>query len=68
MIPSYGIRQRRFAYSIGRGSSGAIFDLAVAYDGELNDPVRQGRDMIVLGLPTNLKFAEGRARIAACAV
>ncbi|MGZ6316779.1 MAG: cellulose biosynthesis cyclic di-GMP-binding regulatory protein BcsB [Anaerolineales bacterium] len=48
----------QIAYGIGRGSSGAIFDLAVAYDGELNDPVRQGRDMIVLGLPTNLKFAK----------
>ncbi len=48
----------QIAYGIGHGASGAIFDLAVAYDGELSDSIRQDRDLIVLGLPTNLKFVK----------
>ena len=46
----------QIAYWLGRQASGAIIDFALAYDGEISDQVRQSHDMIVAGLPSNLKL------------
>lgn len=44
----------QIALQLGRQSSGALFNLAVAYDGEIPDDIRNGRNMIVIGLPSDL--------------
>lgn len=46
----------QIAFWLGRQASGSIIDFTLAYDGEINDQVRQNHDMIVVGLPTNLKL------------
>ncbi len=46
----------QIGYLLGRRASGAIIDFALAYDGEITDKVRQSHDMIVVGLPNNLKL------------
>jgi hypothetical protein len=46
----------QIAYWLGRRASGAIIDFALAYDGEISDKVLQSHDMIVVGLPKNLKL------------
>ncbi len=46
----------QIAYWLGRRAGGAILDFALAYDGEISDQVLQSHDMIVTGLPSNLKL------------
>ena len=46
----------QIAYGLGRQVNGAVFDLAVAYDGAVPDEIQNDRDLILVGLPTNLKF------------
>jgi len=46
----------QIAYGLGSRVNGAVLDLAVAYDGAVPDEIQNNRDLIVLGLPANLKF------------
>jgi cellulose synthase operon protein B len=46
----------QIAYWLGRQASGSIINFTVAYDSEISDQVRQNNDMIVVGLPINLKI------------
>ena len=46
----------QIALQLGRQASGALFNLAVAYDGEIPDEIRNGRDLIVIGLPSKTKL------------
>ena len=54
--PSSWAVASQIAYGFGNQSSGSIFDLAVAYDGAVPDEIRNDRDLIVVGLPKDLKF------------
>lgn len=54
--PSSWDAAAKIALQLGRQSSGALFNLAVAYDGEIPDEMRTGRDLIVIGLPAQLKL------------
>lgn len=54
--PSTWDAASKIALQLGRQSSGALFNLAVAYDGELSDEIRNGRDLIVIGLPSETKL------------
>jgi cellulose synthase subunit len=44
----------QIAYGIGNLARGTIFDLSVAYDGAIPDEIRNQRDLIVVGLPSEL--------------
>ena len=44
------------AFHIGRQSSGAILNPAVAFDGEIPDVIRNNRNLIVVGLPSKLQI------------
>ncbi len=46
----------QIAYGFGSQAHGSILDLAVAYDGAVTDDLRNNRDLIVVGLPTDLKL------------
>jgi hypothetical protein len=46
----------QIALQLGNQSSGAMFNLSVAYDGELPDDVRNTRNLIVIGLPSDLQL------------
>jgi hypothetical protein len=54
--PSTWDAAAKIATQLGRQSSGALFNPAVAYDGELPDEIRNGRDLIVIGLPSQTKL------------
>lgn len=54
--PSTWDAAAKVALQLGRQSSGALFNLAVAYDGEIPEEIRNGRDMIVIGLPSQTKL------------
>jgi len=44
----------QIAFDLGRSASDAPFDLAIAYDGQIPDEVRQSHDLIIVGLPMEL--------------
>lgn len=46
----------QIALQLGRQSSGALFNPGVAYDGEVPEDVRNGRNLIVVGLPSDLQL------------
>jgi len=46
----------QIAYGLGNQVHGSVLDLAVAYDGAVPDQIRNDRDLIVVGLPTDLTF------------
>ncbi|RPJ27046.1 MAG: hypothetical protein EHM33_09375 [Chloroflexi bacterium] len=46
----------QIAYGFGNQAHGSILDLAVAYDGAVTDEIRNNRDLIVVGLPMELKL------------
>jgi hypothetical protein len=46
----------QIAYGFGNDVRGSIIDLAVAYDGAVPEEFRNQRDLIVVGLPSDLTF------------
>jgi hypothetical protein len=44
------------AANLGRQAAGALFNLAVAYDGEVPEDIRNNRNLIVVGLPSTTKL------------
>ena len=46
----------QIALQMGRQSSGALFNLGVAYDGEIPDDIRNERNLIVIGLPSEMQL------------
>jgi hypothetical protein len=44
----------RLAFHLGRGAEEPPYDLAVAYDGQIPEGTRRSRNLIVVGLPTEL--------------
>ncbi len=44
------------ALQLGRQSPGALFNVGVAYDGEVPDDIRNNRNLIVIGLPSTTKL------------
>ncbi len=44
----------QIAFNLGRSANGAPFNLAIAYDGQIPDVVRQNHDLIIIGLPMEL--------------
>jgi hypothetical protein len=46
----------QIAYGLGNRVNGPILDPVVAYDGAIPDEIRNNRDLIIVGLPTDLKF------------
>ena len=46
----------QIAYGFGNQAGGSVFDLAVAYDGAVPEDIRNNRDLIVVGLPSDLTF------------
>jgi Bacterial cellulose synthase subunit len=46
----------QIAYGFGNQAGGSVFDLAVAYDGAVPDELRNNRDLIVIGVPSDLTF------------
>jgi hypothetical protein len=46
----------QIAYGFGNQAHGSVFDMAVAYDGAVPDEIQNNRDLIVIGLPTDLKL------------
>jgi cellulose synthase operon protein B len=48
----------QISLQLGRQAAGALFNPAVAYDGEIPEDIRNGRNLIVVGLPTNLPILE----------
>jgi cellulose synthase operon protein B len=54
--PSTWDTAARIALQLGRQAAGALFNLAVAYDGEVPDDIRNNRNLIVIGLPANMQL------------
>jgi hypothetical protein len=46
----------QIAYGLGNRVNGPILDPAVAFDGAISDELRNNRDLIIVGLPTDLKL------------
>jgi cellulose synthase operon protein B len=46
----------QIAYGLGNQAGGAVFDLAVAYDGAVPEEIRNNHDLIVIGVPSKLAF------------
>lgn len=46
------------ALQLGRQAAGALFNPAVAFDGEIPEDIQNNRNLIVVGLPTNLSILE----------
>jgi hypothetical protein len=46
----------QIAYGFGTQAGGSVFDLAVAYDGAVPNDIRNNRDLIVIGVPSDLTF------------
>lgn len=46
----------QIAYGFGDQARGSVLDLAAAYDGEVREDIRANRDLVVVGLPSNLPF------------
>ena len=46
------------ALQLGRQAAGALFNPGVAFDGEIPEDIRNSRNLIVVGLPTNLTILE----------
>jgi cellulose synthase operon protein B len=46
----------QIALHLGRQAAGALFNAAVAYDGEIPDDIRANRNLIVIGLPSTTKL------------
>jgi hypothetical protein len=46
----------QIALHLGRQAAGALFNVAVAYDGEIPDEIRNNRNLIVIGLPSTTKL------------
>lgn len=46
----------QIAFGFGSQARGAVLDLAAAYDGEIPEDIRTSRDLIVVGLPSDLTF------------
>lgn len=54
--PSTWNAAAQIALQLGRQSSGALFNPAVAYDGEIPEDIRNGRNLIAVGLPSDMKL------------
>jgi cellulose synthase operon protein B len=54
--PSAWNAAAQIASKLGNQSAGALFNLGVAYDGEIPEDVRNGRNLIVIGLPSELQL------------
>lgn len=46
----------QIAYGLGNRVRGSVIDLTIAYDDAVPDEIRNSRDLIVVGLPTDLKL------------
>jgi hypothetical protein len=46
----------QIAYGFGSQARGSVLDLAAAFDGAVPDDIRTSRDLIVVGLPSDLTF------------
>jgi hypothetical protein len=46
------------AFHMGRQATGALFNLTAAYDGEVPDDVRNGHNLVIVGLPSNLQIVD----------
>jgi hypothetical protein len=54
--PSAWNTAAKIALQLGRQSAGALFNMAVAFDGEIPDDIRNNRDLIVVGLPAQTQL------------
>src|SRR6266498_194351 len=54
--PSAWNTATQIAYQLGRESAGALFNMGVAYDGAVSDDVKNNRNLIVIGLPSETKL------------
>lgn len=54
--PSAWNTAAQLAAQLGRQAAGALFNIGVAYDGEVPDDIRNNRDLIVVGLPSTTKM------------
>ncbi len=54
--PSAWNTAAQIALQLGRQAAGALFNVGVAYDGEIPDDIRNNRNLIVIGLPANTKL------------
>lgn len=46
----------QIAYGFGSQARGSVLDLAAAYDGAVPEDLRNNRDLVVVGLPSDLTF------------
>jgi cellulose synthase operon protein B len=46
----------QIASGLGRQAKGSVLDLEVAYDGEIPKDIRDNNDLIIIGLPSDLKI------------
>jgi hypothetical protein len=46
------------AFHMGRQATGALFNLTAAYDGEIPEDVRNGHNLVIVGLPSNLQIVD----------
>ena len=46
----------QIAFGLGDQARGSVLDLAAAYDGAVPEEIRSNRDLIVVGLPSDLTF------------
>jgi len=53
----------RLAFNLGRSASTEPFNLAAAYDRKIPEEVRQGRDLIIIGLPSDLTIITELAQV-----
>jgi cellulose synthase operon protein B len=56
--PSSWNAAAQVALQLGRQAAGALFNPGVAFDGEIPEDIRNGRNLIVVGLPTDLPILE----------
>ena len=54
--PSAWNAAAQIALQMGRQAAGALFNVGVAYDGEVPDDIRNNRNLIVIGLPSETKL------------
>lgn len=54
--PSAWNAAAQIASQLGRQSPGALFNIGVAFDGAIPDDIRNNRDLIVIGLPSETKL------------
>jgi hypothetical protein len=46
----------QIAFNLGKQASGALFNFGVAFDGDVPDEIRNNRNLIIVGLPSQLEI------------